>query len=162
MRTSLVGFPNPVDEVSARLVALGVATMATFYLATRSPWVLAILAWGFVARVITGPKLSPLGLLVTRVVRPRMAIAERPTPGPPKRFAQAIGAAVSTTALVSSGSGATGVAYGLIAVLAVFASLEAFVGFCVGCWLFRRLMRTGLVSDSTCEACNDVWDRVRA
>ena len=91
-----------------------------------------------------------------------MAIAERPTPGPPKRFAQAIGATVSITALVTSGSGATGVAYGLIAILAVFASLEAFVGFCVGCWLFRRRMRTGLVSDSTSEACNDVWDRVRA
>ena len=61
MRTTLFDFPHPVDEVSARLVATGVVITCSLYLATRWPWVLVVLAWGFVARVATGPTLSPLG-----------------------------------------------------------------------------------------------------
>ena len=45
-----------------------------------------VLAYGFVARVLTGPTLSPLGQLVTRVVTPALDIEARPVPGPPKRF----------------------------------------------------------------------------
>ena len=41
------------------------------------------------------------------------------------------------------------------------ASLEAFVGYCIGCRLFRLLMGAGLIDDAICEACNDIWDRSR-
>jgi len=158
MRTTLFGFPHPVDEVSARLVAAGVTATSGLYLATQWPWVLVLLAWGFVARVATGPTLSPLGQLITRVIRPRLAWSDRPVPGPPKRFAQGIGAAFSTFALVAVALGANRVALVLVGVLIVFALLEAVAGFCAGCWVFRFLMRTGLVAESTCEACNNIWD----
>jgi hypothetical protein len=115
---------------------------------------LVLLAWGFVARVATGPTLSPLGSLVTRVVRPRLAWAARDTPGPPKRFAQGIGATLSVGALVA---GAGTVADVLVAAILVAASLEAFAGFCLGCWLFRILMTIGVVPEETCEACRDLW-----
>ena len=157
MRTTLFGFPHPVDEVSARLVATGVVATCGLYLATRWPWVLVVLAWGFVSRVATGPTLSPLGQLVTRVIRPRLAWSERLAPGPPKRFAQGIGAAFSTSALIALAIDADGVALVLVGVLAGFAFLEAAAGFCAGCWVFRALMRTGLVAESTCETCNDFW-----
>ena len=39
----------------------------------------------------------------------------------------------------------------------VAASLEAFAGFCLGCWLFRILMTIGVVPEETCEACRDLW-----
>ena len=52
---------------------------------------------------LTGPKASPLGLLVTKVVTPALPIEGRLMPGPPKRFAQGIGVAFSSTALVLSG-----------------------------------------------------------
>ena len=109
------------------------------------------------ARVATGPTLSPLGTLVTRVVRPRLAWAARDTPGPPKRFAQGIGATLSVGALVATVLGAGSLAKALVAAILVAASLEAFVGFCLGCWMFRLLMRTGLVPEETCEACRDLW-----
>ena len=95
-----LSFPNPVNEVSARLVAAGVVIMAAAYVITGWWPLLAVLAYGFVARVLSGPRFSPLGLLVTRVVTPRLGLAPRLVPGPPKRFAQGIGAVVSTTALV--------------------------------------------------------------
>ena len=47
--------------------------------------------------------------------------------------------------------------YLLVAVVLVAASLEAFAGFCLGCWLFRILMTIGVVPEETCEACRDLW-----
>src|SRR5581483_3073648 len=96
----LFSFPDPVNEVSARLVAGGVVAMAVATIAFNQPWLLVPLVYGFAARVATGPKLSPLGLLVTRVVVPRLPWAERPYPGPPKRFAQGMGLAFTATAAV--------------------------------------------------------------
>jgi hypothetical protein len=150
----LLSFPDPVNEVSARLVAGGVVLLSIGYVATRWTPLLAVLAYGFLARVLTGPTLSPLGQLVTRVVTPALGVAERPVPGPPKRFAQGIGATLSTAALVSQVAfGATGMAVALVAMILVAASLESLAGFCLGCAIFARLMRWGLLPESVCEAC---------
>jgi hypothetical protein len=153
------GFPDPVDEVSARMVALGALTLAVATVALDQPWLTLLLAYGFVARVLTGPKLSPLGLLVTRVVRPRLtSVAPRLTPGPPKRFAQGIGATLTVTAAVLAlGFDQRGAAYVLLGMLVVAASLEAFLGFCLGCKIFAVLMRVGIIPPEVCERCNDLW-----
>jgi hypothetical protein len=93
-------FPNPVNEVSARLVASCVVLLGLVAIGFEQPWLTAVIAYGFVARVLTGPTLSPLGQLVTRVITPRLHLAARPVAGPPKRFAQGIGAAFSVSAAV--------------------------------------------------------------
>lgn len=98
--TSLFSFPDPVNEVSARLVAAGVVLMVLTILVFDQRWLLVVLAYGFVARVLTGPTLSLLGQLVTRIVTPRLPVAPKPVPGPPKRFAQGMGAAFSVGATV--------------------------------------------------------------
>src|SRR6059058_5683544 len=100
MPSKLFSFPNPVNEVSARLVAGGVVLMATATIAFQVPWMTAVIAYGFIARVLTGPTLSPLGQFVTRVVTPRLPVKANLVAGPPKRFAQGIGAVVSTAAAV--------------------------------------------------------------
>jgi hypothetical protein len=148
-----------VNEVAARLVAGGVVLMATSALAFGWRWMTLVLAYGFVARVLTGPKLSPLGLLVTRVVRPRLTnVAPRPTPGPPKRFAQGIGAVLTVTAAVLAlALGQVGAAHVLLGMLVVAAGLEAFLGFCLGCKIFAVLMRLGVIPPEVCERCNDLW-----
>lgn len=154
---ALIGFPDPVDEVSARLVAGGVVTMVAATILLDQPWIAAVIAYGFVARVLTGPTLSPLGRLVTQVVRPRLGVAPRPVPGPPKRFAQGIGAVLSVTAALFLAFGAPAVGYGLLAALAFAASLEAFAGLCLGCHAFALLMRTGVIPAEVCERCADLW-----
>jgi hypothetical protein len=156
----LFSFPNPVNEVSARLVAGGVVLLTVAALVLRQPWLVLPLAYGFWARVLTGPKLSPLGQLVTRVVTPALPVASRPVPGPPKRFAQGIGAALTTTAAVLHFVfGLTGATYALLGLLAVFATLESVFGFCMGCTIFAGLMRVGVIPQDVCEACNDIWSR---
>ena len=157
---NVFGFPHPVDEVSARLVAGGVVLLGAAYLATGNRLVLAALAYGFVARVLTGPRLSPLGRLVTRVVRPARGVPPKLVPGPPKRFAQGIGAAFTVTALGLALAGQTGGATVLIAVLVAFATLESVFAFCMGCTVFGWLMRLGVVPESVCEACGDLRTRV--
>jgi hypothetical protein len=157
---ALFRFPNPVNEVAARVVAAGVLILAVLTLATRRPWLLVPLAYGFVARTFTGPTLSPLGHLATRVITPRLPFPEKPVAGPPKRFAQAIGAVVSVSAAVLAlVLRRTTAAYALVALMVVFATLEAVFGYCVGCKLFALLMRLGLVPESVCAECANIWDR---
>ncbi len=157
---SLLSFPDPVNEVSARLVAGGVVVMSLSAIALDQPWLLAVIAYGFVARVLAGPTLSPLGQVVTRVVTPRLGLTARPVPGPPKRFAQGIGAAFSVTAAVLAlGFGLRGAAYLLMGLLVVAASLESFAGYCLGCKAFALLMRAGVIPESVCEGCADLARR---
>ena len=128
------------------MVAGGVVVLMRRGHRLRQPWLLVPLAYGFWARVLTGPTLSPLGQLATRVVAPRLRVPARPVPGPPKRFAQAMGVVFSTTALVLwFGVGAHGAAWVVVGLLAVAALLESAFGVCLGCKVFSALMRVGLI-----------------
>jgi hypothetical protein len=151
---TLFSFPNPVNETSARLVAGGVAVISVVTVAFQQGWLLPVLAYGFLARVLTGPTLSPLGLLATRVVTPRLHVKPRYSPGPAKRFAQAIGALFTVTATILwFALGLHTAALALVGVIGVFATLESAFGLCVGCRAFYLGMRIGLVPPHVCEEC---------
>ncbi|MCB9380313.1 MAG: DUF4395 domain-containing protein [Acidimicrobiaceae bacterium] len=162
MRSKWFDFPNPVNETSARLVASGAVAQGVAFLAVRQWWVLVPLAYGFLARVLSGPRFSPLGQFVTRVVTPRLGVEHRFVPGPPKRFAQGVGLAFSGGALVAWGLGAPVMSYVLVAGLVVAASLEAVFAFCLGCVVFNRLMRIGLIPEDVCLECADISGRLAA
>ena len=149
----LFSFPDPVNETSARVVAAGVLLEAALFLVVREGWALVPLVYGFAARVLTGPTLSPLGQLATRVVTPRLHVSHRYVPGRPKRFAQAIGLTFTGGAAVAWWLGVPALSYALIGLLVVAASLEAFFAICLGCIVFRFFWE--------CEDCNDISDRVR-
>lgn len=156
-RADLFSFPNPVNEVAARVVAGSVAAGAWITLGTRWPWLLPFIAYGFLARVLTGPSLSPLGQIATRVVAPRISSRGRPVPGPPKRFAQGIGAVFSVAAtLLWFVAGLHLAALVVVAVLGAAATLESVFAFCIGCHAFDILMRLGVIPPTVCEACNNL------
>lgn len=155
------GFPNPVNEVAARSVAAGVAVLSlvTVVLSVTAGagwlWLSAVLAYGFLARVLTGPKLSPFGQLATRVVAPRIG-HEKLVPGPPKRFAQGMGATMTVAAVVALGLGHPLITQVLLGLVVVAATLESVFALCIGCHAFAALMRVGLIPESACEACADI------
>ena len=149
----LFSFPNPVNETPARLVAGAVAVIAVLAIAFQQGWLIPVLAYGFVARALTGPTLSPLALVATRVVTPHLPFRPRYSPGPAKRFAQTIGAVFTLSATGVYFAGFQVEAYALVAVVALFASLEAGFGLCVGCKAFFLGMRLGLVPPSVCKDC---------
>lgn len=153
----LFTFPNPVNEVAARTVAAGVVLLTLVILVFGQTWLIAVLAYGFVARVAAGPTFSPLGRLATQVIVPALPFEARPVPGPPKRFAQGIGATLSVAAAVLHfGFGLTTPALVLVAMITVAATLESVFGFCLGCWIFGHLMRAGVIPEDVCEACNNL------
>lgn len=146
-------FPAVVNERAARVVATVVAAVGVVVLVTGWHWVTALLAVGFLLRVIAGPRLSPLGWLANRVVAPRLG-PPIPTAGPPKRFAQAIGLVVTASAAVAGlGFGLVVLPTVLVAVLVFCAVLESAIGWCAGCFVFARLMGWGLIPEETCAAC---------
>src|SRR5664280_1386204 len=146
----LFSFPNPVNEKAARSVAGGVVLLAALTLGLSVAaghgwlWISAVLAYGFLARVLTGPTLSPLGQFATRFAAPRLGTAH-PVAGPPKRFAQAIAA----------------VAQALLVVIIVAAVLESVFADCIGCKVFAGLMRLGLIPAETCAACANITVRTQ-
>jgi hypothetical protein len=152
-------FPHPVNEKAARVVAGVVMVVAVVTLATSAYWLLIPIAYGFWARVLTGPTLSPLGRFATAVAAPRLG-PPKYVPGPPKRFAQGMGAAITTTAAVLAlGFDATTAADVLLGALVIAAGLESILAFCIGCQIFGLLMRAGVVPDDVCAECADIWAR---
>ena len=159
----IFSFPNPVNEVSARIVASGVVLMAAATIIFDQPWITAVIAYGFIARVLSGPTLSPLGQLATRVITPLLPAKPKMVAGPPKRFAQGMGVAFSVpAAILALGFGQTTIAFWLLGALIVAATLESVFALCLGCQVFAVLMRLGVIPEAVCEECNNIWLRVPA
>jgi len=160
----LFSFPDPVNELAARTVAAGVAAicLATLLLGALAGdawlWLSLVVACGFLARVATGPTLSPLGQVATRLVAPRLG-SPRLVPGPPKRFAQLMGLVMSSAAVALVASGHPAGAMVFLGMIVVAATLESALGFCIGCRVFAGLMRLGLIPEETCAACADISRR---
>ena len=154
--SDLFSFPNPVNEKAARVVGAVVLVTVVTILATGANWLLIPLAYGFWARVLTGPSLSPLGWTAQNVIAPRLG-EKKPVAGPPKRFAQGMGAAMASLGLISwlvlDSPAATDV---VLALFVAAAGLESIFGYCLGCKVFGLLMRAGLVPGEVCAECADI------
>jgi Domain of unknown function (DUF4395) len=158
----IFSFPNPVNEKAARSAAAGVVLMSLAFIATGARFILIPLAVGFVLRVAAGPRFSPLGRLAVHVIAPRFG-DQKLVPGPPKRFAQAIGATLSVSAALSTFAFHTHTpATVLVVMIAAAAFLEAAVGFCLGCVIFAQLMKFGIIPEDVCESCNNITPRLLA
>ncbi|MBL0263967.1 MAG: DUF4395 domain-containing protein [Leptospiraceae bacterium] len=149
-------FPEVINENAARIVAFFVLVLSLSAIYTNSLILVAILLYGFTARVLYGPKFEPFARFALHVVIPLFKIGNTPTPGIPKRFAQLIGFLFSLTAFILLYLG-----YNLeftitLSILSFFASLESFLGFCAGCYVFGYLMKWGVVPNDVCERCSNI------
>ena len=130
--------------------------MGTAYSVTGAAWLLVPLVYGFLARVSTGPAFSPLALLATKVLTPRIKTDHRMVAGPPKRFAQFVGLVFTSTAAVlwlfDFGVASRVVAAALVAA----AVLESVFAICLGCIMFSWMMRLGVIPQRVCEECNNL------
>lgn len=152
-------FPNPVNDAAARTVALGVFTMSVLALVTDTAWLLIPLTYGFLARVTAGPTISPLGQFAVRVAAPRLTSWKKLMPGPPKRFAQAIGAFLTVlTTILWLTIGFSDARWVLVLLIGA-AALEGFLGYCLGCTIFAWLIRRGAIPESICLECADLSAR---
>jgi len=129
-------------------------------LAFHQPLILLVLAYGFLTRALAGPKISPLARFSVHVITPRLNVAPKYTAGPPKRFAQSLGAIMTVAGVVLTfGFGLTAAAYVVAGIVVALASLESIVGLCIGCQIFRLLMVMHLIPETVCEECANIWLR---
>ena len=152
----IFSFPETINEYAARIVAGFIMLMAIAFLSSHNIYILAFMVYGFLARVIAGPTLSPIALLVTKVIIPKIGNPYAECPGPPKRFAQFIGLMFTSVALYLVLNNQASTAHLLIGVLALFATLESIMGFCAGCWFFKLMMKWGWIPQRVCEKCNGI------
>ncbi len=146
-------FPAQVNANAARLVAGGVAVMGVTYVTTSAPWILLFLLYGFAARAVAGPRWSPLGRLAVAIAA--RAWPPAPTAGAPKQFAQLIGVAFSASAAVAEAAGQLTISRVITAVLVGAAILESAAGVCIGCAIWGRAHRAGLITQR-CDECDDI------
>lgn len=162
MAPRFLAFPDTVNEYAARVTAGLIVLFTLVTPLTEGPLrlvLLVLLAVGFALRVAGGPRYSPLGRLSVHVLVPLLRRPPLPTAGAPKRFAQGIGLACSTTALLLTVGGWHTAATVVMVILAAAATLESVFGFCLGCWMFRQLIRVGLIPEEACVECANVGDR---
>jgi hypothetical protein len=153
-------FPNPVNDKAARTVASVVLVGVIVTLVSGWYWLLIPITYGFWARVLTGPKLSPLGWLAMNVIAPRLG-EKRYVAGPPKRFAQGLGTVMSSLALLFGLILGDHTAAEVVLVMFVPAAwLESIFGYCLGCKAFAILMRLGLIPEEVCAECADISGRL--
>ncbi len=157
---SFFSFPNPVNDKAARTVAGVVLVGVIVTLVTGWYWLLIPITYGFWARVLTGPKLSPLGWTAMNVIGPRLG-EKVYVAGPPKRFAQGMGTVFSSLALLFGLILGKHTVADIFLIFFIFAAgLESIFGYCLGCKVFGILMRFGVIPDEVCADCADISGRL--
>lgn len=146
---------DSVPNWMARMVATITLSVAAAVLLGAPAWLLLLLLPDFLARALNLRRLSYLSAFGRLAVRPLLpAHWLRPrSRWAPKRFAAAIGSVFLGAAFGAYVAGAEAVGMGLLVALVVCASLEAGLGFCLGCRIYTALGRIGLVQGCSNVGC---------
>jgi hypothetical protein len=127
------------------LVVLVVVALGLAGLTVAATALLAVQALVFLLAALLGAARHPYGIVFRRLIRPRLAPpAELEDPAPPT-FAQGVGFVVVALGIVLQ---LLGVPYAVtVAAAAAFvvAFLNSVFGYCLGCQIYRLLVRTKLI-----------------
>lgn len=124
-----------MNENKVRVTAFFVLVLVTTFLLTQLWPIFALLAADFLLRAANAGKYSPLALLSDAVIK-QLSISNKPTDRAPKRFAAWLGFGFSVSILVLIALQFNLAANVLSGVMVIFACLEAFAGFCAGCYVY--------------------------
>jgi hypothetical protein len=126
------------NESKVRFIAFFVLVLTALYWLTASFWICVLLVADFALRSFDLGRFSPLGLLSDTIIR-TFRLPLKPVFLPPKRFAARIGLGFSVAILATHIAGWNTMI--LSGVLALFAFLESFLGFCAGCYVYSFVQR---------------------
>lgn len=127
-----------INERKVRLIAFMVFVLALYYLISNAVFVPIFLVVDFLLRSFGLGKFSLLALFSDQIIR-LLQFSYKPVFYPPKRFATRIGLVFSLLILTFHLFDCLPFlpAY----VLAFFAFLESFFGFCAGCYIYNFFVR---------------------
>lgn len=127
-----------IDEKSARVAAgfvLLLVALALWSGPQAGRWIYLFLAHDFGFRAFSLPRLSVLGRLASLLLR-ALKVAPQLVDAGPKRFAARVGMLFSLALLFTAGREPQSLHFLVAGILAICASLESLIGFCVGCTLW--------------------------
>jgi hypothetical protein len=100
-------------------------------------WLPVVVAFGLILLGMAGPRYSPVAYLFRYFSRPPAELE----PAAPPRFAQALAAAALAVALALIAAGLETAGMVLVGLVAAMALFSAITGYCVGCEIYRALLR---------------------
>lgn len=124
-----------INENQVRLTALQVVLLTAIWLFSEYDIIPAFLAIDFLLRASSFGKYSILNRISGYLID-FFSIGYKPVERGPKRFAAIIGFVFTVSIVILSLSAVTIAAQILAVVLLICASLEAFVSFCAGCYVY--------------------------
>lgn len=134
-----------VDQtaVKAGQLMTAVLLVTAFILDSRVPVTLAIIAQ--LLGSLDAP-FAPYRLIYQHILKPAGLVKPNLQPDHPEphRFAQLVGALFNMAGILALWAGAPVLGWALIWVVIVLANLNAWVGFCMGCWCYYQLHRLGV------------------
>ena len=143
--------PSTVDQTALKVTQAGIITtlLIAFLLSAVWPWaalLVPILALVMLAGSVE-PRLALFRQLYLRVLRPRGLVQPRVVVDSPRphAFAQQMGGSVLILAAIAFFLGSPVIGWGLSWVVIVLAFVNFTFNFCLGCQIFYRLERLGLV-----------------
>ena len=117
-----------------QITIIGLSVLAFIF---NLPWLAALVAVVMLAGAALGKPF--FGLAVRKMIRYRPdVIADNPEP---HRFAQGLGGVFMLAGSLALFGGASALGWGLVWMVAALAALNAFGGFCAGCFLYYWLGR---------------------
>jgi hypothetical protein len=128
-----------IDESAARVNgAINVVILASA-IVFQAPWLLAYLLVDYLLKLTVGFAGSPNCWLAHKIAN-ALKLEHEPVDSAPKRFAAIIAVIMLTAGLVLAyGFGSMAGFTAVTVVFAVCAALDAFAGFCLGCYLYGWL-----------------------
>jgi hypothetical protein len=129
-----------VNENKVRMIALLVLLLAIAFLLTGYNFIVILLLFDFFTRAFNKQKYSPLGWVADILVK-RLNVPYKPTDRGPKRFAAGMGFTFVAFMLIAMLLDWNILLIALTAALCLFAFLESFGGFCVGCYIYTGLQK---------------------
>ncbi len=126
-----------VDHAALKANQITIISLNVLAFIFNQPWLAAVVGGLMLAGALTGKPL--FGLAIRNIVRYRPdVIADNPEP---HRFAQGLGAVFMLGGALALFSGASTLGWGLAWMVSALAALNAFAGFCAGCFLYYWLGR---------------------
>jgi hypothetical protein len=145
--------PLRINEAIVRGIAVQVFIIALCAIIWSSWYPIIFLVLDFFIRAAIKPKYSLTALISRIFLAKLLRFKKRMILAKPKRFAAWIGLVMSALATVAGVLGYVPVMLIIIAILALFSFLEAFLKFCAGCKIFGLLIKIGLLKEEVCFEC---------
>ena len=129
-----------INEYQARCNAYQVLYIIIAWIIFHKNWIVGLLVIDFILRASIQGKFSLLNQ-ISKIVIKKMGIAFKPVDRAPKRFAAFVGVLFSSSILIFSILDYETLALALATILGLFATLEAVIGFCAGCYVYTFLKK---------------------